>query len=147
MQKLLQQKKKKNNNNTLIQRENITSHQQPKMENVNIINNNRTLIIGFSNCGEMYLMKYIILWEQEPIFIITKSLNQNPNIKAQTSNGIQSLTSYQNSTVVFDDILLSKQEAKIDLFSQEDLTIFLVFTIYLKAVFISQKIQFVIILL
>ena len=43
-------------------------------------------------------------------------MNQYPNIKAQTSDGIQPLNDYENSTVVFDDIILSKQESKIDLF-------------------------------
>ena len=78
--------------------------------------NNRTLIIGFSNCGKTYLMNHILFQKQEPIFIITKSLNQYPKIKAQTSDEIQPLENYENSTVVFDDMLLSKQESNIDLF-------------------------------
>ena len=69
-------------------------------------NNNRTLIIGFSNCGKTYLMNHILFQKQEPIFIITKSLNQYPKIKAQTSDEIQPLENYENSTVVFDDMLL-----------------------------------------
>ena len=36
----------------------------------------------------------------------TKSLNKYPNIKAQTSDENQPLEIYENSTVVFDDILL-----------------------------------------
>ena len=80
------------------------------------INNNRTLIIGFSNCGKTYLMKNILLQKQEPIFIITKSLNQYPNIKAQTSDDIQPFENYEKSIVIFDDMLLSKQESKINLF-------------------------------
>ena len=103
--------RKKNNSNTLI------TNQQPKSDNVNDNNNtNRTLIIGFSNCGKTYLMNYILHQKQEPIFIITKSLNQYPNIKAQTSDEIQPLNEYENSVVVFDDMLVSKQESKIDLF-------------------------------
>ena len=54
--------------------------------------------------------------KQEPVFIITKSLNQYPNTKAQTSKAFQQLEHYENSTIVFDDMLLSKQESKIDLF-------------------------------
>ena len=77
---------------------------------------NRTLIIGFSNCGKTYLMNHILHQKQQPIFIITKSLNQYPNIKAQTSGEIQPLDHYENSTVVFDGMLLSKQESNIDLF-------------------------------
>ena len=61
-------------------------------------------------------MKYILLQKHEPIFIITKSLNQYPNIKAQTSDEIQQLENYESSTVVFHDMLLSKQESNIDLF-------------------------------
>ena len=78
--------------------------------------NNRTLIIGFSNCGKTYLMNHILHQKHEPIFIITKSLNHYPNTKAQTSDEIQALNKYQNGIVVFDDLLLSKQEKNIDLF-------------------------------
>ena len=78
--------------------------------------NNRTFIIGFSNCGKTYLMNHILHQKQEPIFIISKSLNQYPKIKAQTSDEIQPLNEYESSVVVFDDMLLSKQESNIDLF-------------------------------
>ena len=78
--------------------------------------NNRTLIIGFSNCGKTYLMNYILFREQDPYFVITKSSNQYPNIKAQTSHEIQPLNEYENSTVVFDDRLLSKPESDNNLF-------------------------------
>ena len=78
--------------------------------------NNRTLIIGFSNCGKTNLMNHILHQKQEPILIITKSLNQYPNIKVQTSEEIQPIENYGNSTVVFDDMLLSKQESIFDLF-------------------------------
>ena len=121
--KICYNKNKRKNNNTL------TQNQQPKTENDNIRkkikvvdsvkinnNNNRTLIIGFSNCGKTYLMNHILFQKQEPIFIITKSLNQYADIKAQTSDEIEPLENYENSTVVFDDMLLSKQESNIDLF-------------------------------
>ena len=74
------------------------------------------MIIGFSNCGKTHLMNHILLKKREQIFIITKSLNQYPDIKAQTSDEIQALESYENSVVVFDNMLLSKQESSIDLF-------------------------------
>ena len=87
------------------------------VDSVNIINNsNRTLIIGLSNCGKTYLMNHILFQKQEPIFKITKSLNQYPNIKAQTLDEIKPSENYENSIVVFDDMLLSKQESIIDLF-------------------------------
>ena len=61
-------------------------------------------------------MKYILLQKQETILKITKSKDQYPNNKAQTSNEIQPLRNYSKSTVVLDDMLLSKQESNIDLF-------------------------------
>ena len=81
-----------------------------------IENNSQILIIGFPNCGKSYLLNHSLHRKQEPIFTITKSLNQYPNIKAQTSDEIQPLENYENSTVVFDDMLLSKQGSNIDLF-------------------------------
>ena len=56
--------------------------------------NNRTLIIGFSNCGKTYLMDHILHRREEPIFIITKTLKQYPNIKAEASDEIQPLENY-----------------------------------------------------
>ena len=84
-----------------------------KIDNVN----SRTLIISFSNCGKTYLMNYNPFQKHEPTFIIAKSLNQYPNIKAQTSDEIQPSENYENSTVLFNDLLLSKQKSNIDLFS------------------------------
>ena len=78
--------------------------------------NNRTFIIGFSNCGKTYPLNHILLKKQEPIFIITKSLNQYPNINAQTSDENEPLENNENSTVVFDDMLISKEESNIHLF-------------------------------
>ena len=105
--------RRKNNENTLIK------NQQPKNQTVNNINNNnsRSLIKGFSICGKTYLLIFVLLQKQEPIFRITKSLNQNPNIKAQTFDEIQPLANYEkNSIIVFDDLLLSKQASIFDLF-------------------------------
>ena len=73
--------------------------------------NNRYLIIGFSNCGKTYLKNFILLQKQEPILVITKSLNQHANLKAQTSDEIQPIEIYENSIIVFDGIVLSKQES------------------------------------
>ena len=61
-------------------------------------------------------MNYKPLQKQEPIFVTTKSLNQYPNIKAQISDEIEPSEIYENSSVVFHDMLLSKQENNIDLF-------------------------------
>ena len=100
-------------NNTLIQ------NRQPKIDNVKKNNNNGTLSIGFSNCGKTYLLNYILLQKEETFFEFTKSLNQYPNIKAQTSDEIQPIENYESSTLVCDDIWLSKQEGNMDLFSSE----------------------------
>ena len=97
-----------------INKKTTASYHQPKIENVKN-NKNRAIIIGFSNCGKTYLKNHILFQKHEPIFTINKSLNQYPSIKAQTSHEIQPLEHYENSTVVFDDILLSEQENKIDL--------------------------------
>ena len=53
--------------------------------------NNRTPIIGFSYFGKTYLMNHILHQKHEPNVIITKSLNQYPNIKAQTLDEIEPL--------------------------------------------------------
>ena len=114
-----------------INKKKYNSNNKEKVQDVNSVNkinnnkkkrklveslNNRTLIIGFSDCDKTYLMNHILHQKQEPIFIITKSLNQYPKIKAQTSDEIQPLNEYENRVVVFDDMLLSKQESNIDLF-------------------------------
>ena len=103
-----------NNKRTIPPNTCTASYQLPKIENVNG-NKNRSLNVGFSNCGNTYPMNHILLRKQDPIFIITKSINQYPNIKAQTSDEIQPLNEYENSTVVLDGMLLSKQENNIDL--------------------------------
>ena len=69
------------------------------MNSVKNNNNKRNLIIGFSNCGKTYLMNDILHQRQELIFIITKSLNQWPNNKAQTLEEIQPLENYEYSIV------------------------------------------------
>ena len=108
--------RRENSFNSIIQNESKTCHQKPKIKNVNKNKNIRSLIIGFPTCGKTYLMTYILFWKQEPIFIITESSNQYTSIKAQTSDEIQPLNECENSTVVFDDILLTKQDNNIDLF-------------------------------
>ena len=89
----INRKKYNNNNKEKIQVVNsvkTTNINKKKTKVVDSVNdNNRTLIIGFSNCGKTYLMNHILHQKQEPIFIIAKSLNQYPNIKAQSSDEIQ----------------------------------------------------------
>ena len=89
---------------------NIDNNKEKREVVDSVNNNNRTLIIGFSNCGETYLSNRILFQKQELFFMITKSHIQYPNIKAQTTDEIQPLQNYGSSTVVFDDMLLSKQK-------------------------------------
>ena len=114
----------------------MIQNQQPKIDNVISNKNNRTLITGFSNSGKTYVMKYNLLQKQEPFFIRTKSLNQYPNIKAQTSDQIQPMESYENSPVVFGDMLLSEQASNIDLFfpkgRHSNLVIYFISQIYFQ---------------
>ena len=132
---------KKYNNNTFSRNDN----NKKKGKVVNSVNNtnnskNRTLIIEFSNCCKTYLMNHILLEKQDPVYIITKSINQYPDIKAQTSDETQPFENSENSTVVFDDMLLSKQESNNCLFFLlEDEIIILICTTYLKVIFTSQK--------
>ena len=97
---------------------NITNKNKKKTKFADSVfnNNNRTLIIIFSNCAKAHLKNHIQHKRQGPIFIMTKSLNQYPNIKAQTSDEIEPIENYENSTIVLDDMLLSKQEINLDLF-------------------------------
>ena len=60
-------------------------------------------------------MNFILLRKQETSVKITKSLKQYPKIKAQASDEIQPVENYGNN-LVFDDLLLPKQESNIDLF-------------------------------
>ena len=61
-------------------------------------------------------MTYVLLQNEKPIYINTKSLKEHPNVKFQTSDEVQSLENYENSFVVLDDLLLSKKASDIDLF-------------------------------
>ena len=84
------EKKKHNNNNKekiqAVNSVNKTNNNKMKKVVVDSVNNNnnRTLIIGFSICCKTYLVNHILHQEKEPMFIITKSVNHYPNIKAQT---------------------------------------------------------------
>ena len=90
----------------------MTQNEQTKTE----VDNIRTLITGFFNCSKTNQMNCILIQKREPVSIITKSQYQYPNIKAQTSDEIQPLKNYENSTVVFGDMLLSRQENNFDQF-------------------------------
>ena len=63
-------------------------------------------------------MEYILLQNQEIFCIITKSLSQHSIIEAQTSDEIKPLEIFENNTVAFDDMLLSKEARNIDVFNK-----------------------------
>ena len=88
-------KRRKNNKNTSIKK------QQPKIDDVSNNKNNITLKVRSSNCGKTYLLNYILPQKEEPYYIVTISLNQNPNIKAQISDEIESLERYEKTVKSF----------------------------------------------
>ena len=104
--------KKKRKNNLI---------QQPKIENGNDINNNRTLLVGSSFAGKTYLMlKILSRMIDRDIYIITKSppkqyTNSKIKIKEITDE-IKPLNEYENGVIVFDDILGSSNSRFIDQF-------------------------------
>ena len=104
--------KKKRKNNLI---------QQPKIENGNDINNNRTLSVGPSFWGKTYLMlKILSRIPNRDDYIITKSPPEqytNSKIKIkEISNEIKPLNEYENGIKVFDDILGSSNSRFIDQF-------------------------------
>ena len=106
--------KKKRKNNEIT-----TSRQEPKIENGNNINNNRTLLVGPSFSGKTYLMlKILSRIPNRDIYIITKSPPEqytNSKIKIkEISDEIKPLNEYENGIIVFDDILGSSNSRFID---------------------------------
>ena len=107
------------------------------------INNNRTLIIIFSNCGKIYLLNHILHQKQESNFRITKSLisilisklkhHTKPNHSRimKTALSFWMICYYQNKKTI------------LICFLKEGDTVLLIYISYLKAIFISQKIIFV----
>ena len=104
--------KKKRKNNLI---------QQPKIENGNEINNNRTLLVDPSFSGKTYLMlKILSRMPDRDICIITKSPPEqytNSKIKIkEIGNEIKPLNEYEKGIVVFHDILGSSNSRFIDQF-------------------------------
>ena len=109
----------KNRKNNLNQNETTTSYQQPKIENDNIKNNNRTILVGPSFSSRTYLMLKIL--SRIPVrdfFIMTKSPPEqysNSKIKKkEISDEIKPLNKYENGIIVFDDILGSLNSNLVD---------------------------------
>ena len=124
---------------------NINEKKTKVVDSVN--NNNRTLIIGFSNCGKTYLMNRSLFQKQEPNFIITKSKNQNPNIKAQTSDEIEPLEKKRRALLFLTICCYQNKKAILFCFLLEVDIKILILTIFLRANLISQKILSVIFLI
>ena len=98
-----------------------TSHHQPKIENVNINNNNRTLLVGSSFSGKTYLMlKILSRMIDRDVYIITKSPPEqytNSEIKIkEICDEIKPLNEYENGIIVFDVILGSSNIRFVDQF-------------------------------
>ena len=101
---------KKKRKNNIVQNEITISHQQPKTENGNKSNNNRTLLVGPSFSGKTYLMlKTLSGIPDRDIYIITKSPPEqytNSKIKIkEIGDEIKHLNEYENGVIVFDDVL------------------------------------------
>ena len=86
-------------------------------ENNTIIKTERTLIIGRSGCGKTFLM-LSLLKEKNPddVYIICKTDNQYPSKFHNQSREILPLEDYGNKTIVFDDMLGSKEAKDIEAF-------------------------------
>ena len=80
---------------------NIIPYQQQKIELFpEILQRNWSLIIGFLKSEKTYFLNFIQFEKQEPIYLITKSLNQYPNIKAQTSDEIHPIERYKTAMLL-----------------------------------------------
>ena len=108
--------KRKNNDNTLIQNKTTVSHQQAKIENGSISDNNRTLLAGPSFCGKTCLMiKILSRIPDRDVFKITKSPPEQystSKIKIkEIGDEIQPVNEYENAILVFNDFFrLIKQQ-------------------------------------
>ena len=82
-----------------------------------MIKTETTLIIGRSGCGKTFWM-LSLLKEKNPgvVYIICKTANQYPSKFHNQSREILPLEDYGNKTIVFDDMLASKEAKDIDAF-------------------------------
>ena len=120
MQKLLQKKEEENNKNTSIenrlQKIDKISNNNVNNTSVSAYENNAHIVIGPRNVGKPFYMLKILekIGNKRPIYIITRSPNQNPSYK--TSNEIKPKDKYKGSVVVFDDMLGDRNSSQIDEF-------------------------------
>ena len=86
-------------------------------ENNTMIKTERTLIIGRSGCGKTFLMLSILKDKNpENVYIICKTANQYLSKYHNQSSEILPLEVYGNKTIVFDDMLGSKEAKDIGAF-------------------------------
>ena len=92
----------------------ITKH---AYENNTMIKTEKTLIIGRSGCGKTFLM-LSLLKDKNPdnVYIICKTDNQYPSKYNNQSSEILPSEDHGNKTIVFDDMLGSKEAKDIDAF-------------------------------
>ena len=91
------------------------------IDNVDINNNNRTLLVGQSFSGETYLMlKFLSRIPNEVFYLITKSPpEQYSNTKIEIKgigDEIKPLSEYENGIIAFNDVLGSSNSRLIDQF-------------------------------
>ena len=82
-----------------------------------MIKTKRTPILGRFGCGKTFLM-LMLLKEKNPneVYIFCKTDNQYPSKYCNQSDEILPLKDYGHKTIVFDDILGSKEVKDIDAF-------------------------------
>ena len=86
-------------------------------ENNTMIGTDRTLIIGRSGCGKTFLMLSPLKDKNsDDVYIICKTDNQYPSKFHNQSREILPLEEYGNKTIVFVDMLGSKEAKDIDAF-------------------------------
>ena len=79
------------------------------------INDNPRIFIGLSSCVQTYLMNCILFQKQEPIKKV-QNLKINFLKSKLKEDETQPVEMYENSIVVFEDMLPSKEANNFDLF-------------------------------
>ena len=84
-------------------------------ENNTMIKTERTLIMGRSGCGKTFwMLSHLKYKNPDDVYIICKLDNQYPSKFHNQSKEILPLEDYGNKTIVFDDMLGSKEAKDFD---------------------------------
>ena len=98
----------------MLGKKTITKH---VYENKTMMKTERSLIQGRSRCGKTFLILSVLKDKNpEDVYIFCKTYNQYPSNYHNQSSEILPLEDYGNKTIVFDDILRSKEAKDIDAF-------------------------------